>query len=97
LQKVDRHRPKHSDHAEVPPLEAQFFERASLYRRDRLLQRGRLRGSGSKSQTTIRLSNKVPAWFRASGTGWQARLDDVLKAHVARASRRASSSGGRSS
>lgn len=95
LRKVDRHRPTCSDYADVPPLEPEFFERANLYRGSRLVQRGRPAGTGSKTQTTIRLSNEVLAWFRGSGTGWQTRLDEVLKAHVARASRRGSSSGSR--
>jgi uncharacterized protein (DUF4415 family) len=36
-----------------------------------------------KVSTTIRLSAEVIEHFRAGGPGWQARIDDALKAWVA--------------
>lgn len=47
------------------------------------VRRGRPPGSGHKTQTTVRLSNDVLAYFRASGPGWQTRLDEALKKYVA--------------
>jgi uncharacterized protein (DUF4415 family) len=47
------------------------------------VRRGRPRGSGHKTQTTVRISNVVLAYFRASGRGWQTRLDEALKRYVA--------------
>jgi len=46
-------------------------------------RRGRPPGSGHKTQTTVRISNEVLAFFRASGRGWQTRLDQALKRYVA--------------
>jgi len=37
----------------------------------------------TKALTTIRLSAEVVAYFKQSGSGWQSRLDGVLKDYVA--------------
>jgi uncharacterized protein (DUF4415 family) len=36
----------------------------------------------TKERVTIRLSPEVTAYFRATGKGWQTRMDEVLKAYV---------------
>jgi uncharacterized protein (DUF4415 family) len=49
-------------------------------------QRAGVRGpqkAPTKVLTTIRLSADVVEHFKATGTGWQARLDGVLKEYVA--------------
>jgi uncharacterized protein (DUF4415 family) len=38
----------------------------------------------TKVATTIRFSPEVMAYFRATGDGWQARIDGVLRDYVAR-------------
>lgn len=38
--------------------------------------------SPTKERITIRLSPEVTEYFRASGKGWQTRLDEALKAFV---------------
>lgn len=43
------------------------------------IQRGRPTGHINKEKVTIRLSPEVVAAFRASGKGWQTRLDTALK------------------
>ena len=42
-------------------------------------KRGRPSGSGTKEQVAIRLDRDVLAAFRASGAGWQTRMNDALK------------------
>ena len=42
-------------------------------------QRGRPAGSGTKEQVAIRFDRDVIAAFRASGPGWQTRINDALK------------------
>jgi uncharacterized protein (DUF4415 family) len=39
-------------------------------------------GTAKKTQTTVRISNDVLAFFRASGRGWQTRMDEALKKYV---------------
>jgi uncharacterized protein (DUF4415 family) len=42
-------------------------------------KRGRPVGSGHKEQVAIRLDREVLAAFRASGPGWQTRVNNALK------------------
>ena len=43
---------------------------------------GRPKSNNPKVPVTIRLSPEVAAHFRATGKGWQTRLDGVLKEYV---------------
>jgi BrnA antitoxin of type II toxin-antitoxin system len=56
---------------------------ANLYQRKKLVRRGRPAGSAKKTQTTVRITNEVLAFFRASGRGWHTRMDEALKKYVA--------------
>ena len=47
-------------------------------------RRGRPLKSARKRATNIRLSPEVLAYFRATGPGWQTRVDEVLKRFVVR-------------
>jgi uncharacterized protein (DUF4415 family) len=42
-------------------------------------------GETAKVQQSLRLSKAVIDHFRATGPGWQARIDEVLRRHVAEA------------
>ena len=46
------------------------------------LRRGRPLGSGTKTQITLRLDVEVVDKFKASGDGWQTRINDALKSWV---------------
>jgi uncharacterized protein (DUF4415 family) len=43
------------------------------------LRPGRPLGSGKKVQVTLRIDSDVVERFKASGAGWQTRMNDVLK------------------
>ena len=47
-----------------------------------LVRRGRRLGSGSKTQITFRIDADIVKKFKASGDGWQTRIDEVLRAHA---------------
>jgi uncharacterized protein (DUF4415 family) len=47
-------------------------------------KRGRPAGSGKKEQVAIRVDREVLAAFRATGPGWQTRMNVALKAWIAR-------------
>ncbi len=47
-----------------------------------LVRRGCPLGSGTKAQVTLRLDVEVLAKFKASGDGWQTRINDALKSWV---------------
>ncbi len=51
--------------------------------------RGRPKSPNAKQLVSVRYSPEVLAWFRATGEGWQARMDRVLRDYVVRHSRRA--------
>ncbi len=41
--------------------------------------RGRPLGSGTKEQVTLRLDTEILEQFRATGNGWQTRINDALR------------------
>ena len=41
--------------------------------------RGRPQGSGKKEQVTLRLDVEILEQFRATGNGWQTRINDALR------------------
>ena len=47
-----------------------------------LVRRGRPLGSGKKAQVTLRLDVEVLEKFKASGDGWQTRINEALKSWV---------------
>jgi uncharacterized protein (DUF4415 family) len=71
------------DPEDAPELTRAWAEGADLYAGKHVVRRGRPSGSGTKTQTTVRLSNDVLTFFRESGPGWQTRMDAVLKRYVA--------------
>lgn len=65
----------------VEPIEDEDAPDASLLMREALTKRrvGRPVGSGSKEQVAIRFDREVIAAFKATGTGWQTRMNAALK------------------
>jgi uncharacterized protein (DUF4415 family) len=48
-----------------------------------MMRMGRPKAEITKERITIRLSRDVVSQFRATGTGWQTRVDRVLRQYVA--------------
>lgn len=46
--------------------------------------RGRPKSENKKRLVSVRYSQEVIEYFRATGEGWQARMDEVLRKYVAR-------------
>jgi len=46
------------------------------------IKRGRPQAESTKFHINIRLSPEVAAFFKATGRGWQTRIDDVLLEYV---------------
>lgn len=72
---------------EVGELGDEFFRDAWVTDGGKVIRRGRGRppfGKLAKVQQSLRLSPEVLEHFRATGPGWQARIDDVLRDHVQR-------------
>jgi len=80
------------DQDDAPALTKAWFEQADLYDAGRLVRRGRPKGSGQKVQTTLRLDADIVAAYRASGPGWQTRVNEALRATLPAVRRRAARS-----
>ena len=50
--------------------------------------RGRPKSASAKQLVSLRYSPEVLAYFKATGEGWQSRMDRVLREYVTRHSRR---------
>jgi len=46
------------------------------------IKRGRPQAESTKFHTNIRLSPEVAEFFKATGRGWQTRIDDTLREYV---------------
>jgi len=69
------------DPDDAPELDSSFFEVADEFRGATLIRSGRGRPPAleTKQRISIRLSPDVLKEFRATGPGWQGRIDKALK------------------
>ncbi|MFX2609540.1 BrnA antitoxin family protein [Enterobacter mori] len=68
------------DPDDAPELDDAFFENASLNEGKKIIRRGRpVSDLPTKKLTTIRYSPEVVDAFKATGKGWQTRMDAALK------------------
>ncbi len=67
------------DPDEAPELTDEFFSRADVFDGEKLIRRGRPPLSEKKQLVTLRLDPAVLAGLRATGPGWQTRVNAVLK------------------
>jgi uncharacterized protein (DUF4415 family) len=71
------------DPDEAPPLDRDWFERAEIRDGERVIRParavGRPRKAAPKEAVSIRLDPDVLAHFRASGPGWQSRINAALR------------------
>jgi uncharacterized protein (DUF4415 family) len=69
------------DPDDAPELTPEHFQRADVYVGDALVRRGRgrLRSAAAKQQVTIRLDPELLEKLRATGPGWQTRLNDAVR------------------
>jgi uncharacterized protein (DUF4415 family) len=71
------------DPDEAPHLDRDWFDRAEIREGGRLIRTarpaGRPKKSDPKEAVNIRLDPDVVAHFRASGPGWQSRINAALR------------------
>ena len=68
--------------AAMADLDAMPFTDAEWEQVKPHVRRGRPLGSGTKTQVTLRLDVEVVEKFRATGDGWQTRINEALKKWV---------------
>ncbi len=76
-----------SDPDDAPELTQAFFKHADQYEGSKLKSRGRPKAAITKEPVKIRLDADVVAALRASGEGWQTRINDTLRASLTLAGR----------
>ena len=64
---------------DAPEITEEWFARADHYRDGKLVSRGRPLGSGTRELVSLRLDKEALAIFKATGPGWQGRINDTLK------------------
>jgi len=68
-----------ADRDEAPELTEEFFERADVYRGNKLIRAGRPPSANPKLALKLRIDPDVVEYFRATGPGWQTRINDTLR------------------
>ena len=76
-----------TDPEDAPELTAAFFKQADRYEGTTLKSRGRPKAAVTKEPVKLRLDADVLAALRASGEGWQTRINDALRASLKLAGR----------
>ena len=67
------------DPDDAPELTKEYFERADLYHGDKLIRRGRPPSENPKQAIKLRIDADVVEYFRATGPGWQTRINEALR------------------
>ncbi|WP_386689868.1 BrnA antitoxin family protein [Lonepinella sp. MS14437] len=64
---------------EAPELDDAYFVQADLYQGDKLIRRGRPRSAQTKVAVSIRLDKEIVDHLKNSGSGWQTRVNRILR------------------
>lgn len=67
------------DPDDAPEWTAEQFERADVYRGNKLVRAGRPPSANPKQALKLRIDPDVVEYFRATGPGWQTRINDTLR------------------
>lgn len=76
-----------NDPDDAPELTDAYFKSADLYDGNKPKARGRPKAATTKEPVKLRLDADVLAALRASGEGWQTRINDTLRAALSLAGR----------
>jgi uncharacterized protein (DUF4415 family) len=67
------------DPDDAPRLSREWFETADLYDGNKLIRRGRSKSDAPQRATSLRLDPDVLDHYRATGPGWQSRINQALR------------------
>lgn len=67
------------DPDDAPIVDEAWFAEADFYHGEKLIRRGRPKSDASKRALSLRLDPDVIDWFRATGDGWQTRMNEALR------------------
>jgi uncharacterized protein (DUF4415 family) len=66
---------------DAPELTDAWFEGADLMDGEPVIGRGRAKSDAPKKLVSVRLDQDVIDRFRATGPGWQSRINETLRNH----------------
>ncbi len=67
------------DPDDAPELTKEWFETADYYEGGKLMRRGRPKSVAPKEAVSLRLDPDLLEHFRATGRGWQSRINAALR------------------
>jgi uncharacterized protein (DUF4415 family) len=67
------------DPDDAPPLTKEMLDRADAHVGGKLVRRGRPKAAAAKQHVSLRLAPDVLEPFKATGQGWQTRIEDTLR------------------
>ena len=67
------------DPDDAPELTDEFFRQADEFDGSRLVRRGRPKARTTKQLLTVRYDKDIVEAFKATGKGWQSRMNDALR------------------
>jgi uncharacterized protein (DUF4415 family) len=70
LRRIDAMSDEDIDTSDIPPLDEQFFKKATIRMPER------------KLSVTLRVDKQVLEWFKSQGKGYQSLMNAVLKAYA---------------
>lgn len=84
LAKLDGHEIQPEEYEDIPELTDEFFDSAEIRHGDKLIRRGRGRPplESPKKLVSLRLDPDVVERFRATGPGWQSRINAALREYL---------------
>ena len=93
LRKLDAHEIRPEEYEDIPELTDEFFDRAELAIEETVIRpgnppldlpgrRGRPPLERPKRLVSLRLDQDIVERLRASGRGWQSRVNAILRAHL---------------
>ncbi len=67
------------DPDDVPELTDEWFNSADYHEGGKLIRPGRPKSDSAKESISLRLDPDVLSHFRATGPGWQTRINEALR------------------
>jgi uncharacterized protein (DUF4415 family) len=85
LAKLDAHVITQEEYDEIPELTDEWFDNAEFSIGGKVIRKGRPPLAAPKRLVSLRLDSDVVEGFRATGRGWQSRINAVLAEHLKQA------------
>lgn len=86
LTKLDAHEVQPEEYEDIPELTDEFFDNAEISIGGKVIRPargpGRPKSEGAKKLVSLRLDPDIVARFRATGPGWQSRINAALRAFL---------------